>query len=77
MDGNVFPDGAKVIGHDGEPAGYYYSVWAYPVVRVPNATTITLAVPEADYRPNNEKIKDFLHDEDHIKYLPIIFYHYQ
>ena len=64
VDGNVFPDGAAVIGYDGELAGHYYSVWEYPVVRVPKEMTIAQAVPDADYRRHNEKIKDFLYGGD-------------
>lgn len=65
VDGNVFSDGANVIGLNGELAGHYYSVWEYPVVRVPKAMTIAVAVPRADYRRHNEKIRDFLSDDDH------------
>ena len=60
VEGNVFPDGANIIGHNGELAGYYYSAWEYPVVRIPRQMTIALAVPEVEYRPHNEKIIDFL-----------------
>lgn len=63
VDGNVFSDGATVVAQNGEVAGYYYSVWEFPVVRVPKEMTIALAVPAADYRPYNEKIIDFLSDD--------------
>ncbi len=66
VDGNVFSDGANVVGLNGEVAGYYYSVWEFPVVRVPREMTIALSVPAADYRPYNEKIIDFLSDDDGI-----------
>lgn len=64
VEGNVFPDGANVIGHDGELAGYFYSAWVYPVVRIPRKMTIALAVPEVEYRPHNEKVIDFLSGDD-------------
>ncbi|MEJ2155281.1 MAG: hypothetical protein P8X96_08080 [Desulfobacteraceae bacterium] len=66
-DGNVFSDGANVVGQNGEVAGHFYSIWEFPVVRIPKEMTIALAVPAAEYRPYNEKVIDFWAD-DHDDY---------
>ena len=64
LEGNLFPDGANVVSHNGELVGYFYSAWVYPVVRVPKAMTVAIAVPQDEYRPNNEKVLDLLSGDD-------------
>lgn len=54
VDYNQFPNGADLIGQNGEVAGHYYSVWRYPLVRTPADKTIALNVPIGEYRMTNK-----------------------
>jgi len=54
VDYNQFPNGANVIGRNGEVAGHYYSVWRFPLVRTPADNTIAMQVPIGDYRVTNK-----------------------
>lgn len=60
---NTFPNGAKVIGDSGEIAGYYYSVWEFPLVRMPGEKTVQLAVPRTEYRSTNRRAEFFTSDD--------------
>lgn len=62
---NQFPNGADVIGRNGEVVGHYYSVWSYPRVRVPQETTITMAVPLPQLRKFNRFHMEMMFDGDH------------
>jgi len=53
VEDNQFPNGANLIGRNGEVAGHYYSVWEYPRVRVPAQKTIAMTVPMAVLRNTN------------------------
>lgn len=50
---NVYPDGAFLRGFDGEIVGYYYSVWEFPLVKMPDEKTIRMIKPADNYRVNN------------------------
>ncbi len=60
---NTFPNGAKVIGEDGDVAGYYYSVWEFPLVRMPKEKTLVMAAPRAEYRSTNMRIEFSVGDD--------------
>lgn len=60
---NTFSNGARVVGDSGEIAGYYYSVWEFPLVRIPKEKTILMAVPDAEYRSTNMRIEFFTGDD--------------
>jgi hypothetical protein len=60
---NTFSNGAKVIVDKGEIAGYYYSVWEFPLVRMPGEKNIQLAVPRAEYRSTNRRTEFFTGDD--------------
>ena len=53
VDMNQLPNGAHLIGRNGEVAGHYYSVWEYPLVRVPEEKTIAMNIPLAELRNTN------------------------
>ena len=53
VDENQLPNGAHLIGGSGEVAGHFYSVWDYPLVRVPAEKTIAMNIPMAELRNTN------------------------
>lgn len=53
VEDNELPNGANLVGRNKEVAGYYYSVWDFPAVRVAEEKTISMAVPLAEYRMTN------------------------
>jgi hypothetical protein len=59
---NTFSNGAKIIDDNGNLAGYYYSVWEFPLVRMPGEKTIQLAVPATKYRSTNRRVEFFISD---------------
>lgn len=60
---NTFSNGAKVISDSGEIAGYYYSVWEFPLVRMTEKRTIQVTVPRAEYRSTNTRAEFFTGDD--------------
>ncbi len=53
VDENQLPNGAHLIGRNGEVAGHYYSVWQHPLVRVPEEKTIAMNIPLNELRNTN------------------------
>lgn len=60
---NTFSNGAKLIDGNGAIAGYYFSVWEFPLVRMPEEKTIQLSVPRAEYRSTNRREEFFTGDD--------------
>jgi hypothetical protein len=62
-DENMFPNGAQIIDDQGHIAGYYYSVWDFPIIRFSEANTLVMNKPPPNYRYYN-KIRGRIGDHD-------------
>ena len=51
---NTFPNGAQIIDAQGHIAGYYYSVWAFPIISFPVAKALVMNAPPPNYRYYND-----------------------
>jgi hypothetical protein len=55
---NQLPNGAVITNAQGNPVGYFYSVWKYPQVRFIAHNRIEIDPPVAELRPTNRVWKD-------------------
>lgn len=55
---NQLPNGAVIADAQGNPVGYFYSVWKYPQVRFIAHNRIEIDPPAAELRPTNHVWKD-------------------
>lgn len=60
VDENTFSNGAHIIGSGGEIAGYYYSVWEFPLVRTEGEKTIAMNKPINNYRLTNDHMNKLM-----------------
>ena len=51
---NTFSNGARIMDDEGNVAGYYYSVWDFPVIRFSKSKELLINKPPPDYRYYNE-----------------------
>ena len=50
---NTFSNGAWIIDNDGNVAGYYYSVWSFPIIRFSESGELLINKPSPVYRYYN------------------------
>ena len=51
---NTFSNGAQIIDNDGNLAGYYYSVWSFPIIRFSKSKELLINKPQPVYRYYNK-----------------------
>lgn len=52
---NTYSDGAQIIDDQGNIAGFYFSVWEFPLIRFTASKELILRKPAADYRLDNDR----------------------